>query len=242
MNNSHLSVQHPSTLLPQPVRSGKGLRALTLLTVAGLSLVIMRGLLTGNWWFFVTLTWNLFLAWFPLGVVLVLRDLRTAGFKNPWLLGIVLIVWLVFLPNAPYIITDLYHVKEVDNHLLWFDTMTLFLFALTGLLIGLYSILIVHRMLRPLVGQWSTWALMLFSQVLSGFGIYLGRMGRWNSWDILAQPSSLIRAIALAYQDHLSIKLTLAYGFVLIVLYVAFYWYVEHENHPVANQLSLSDD
>ena len=219
----------PTLLLPRDAQPGKGLRALALLTAGGLSMVLVRGLLTGNWWFFVMLTWNLFLAWFPLGIVLVLRDLRTGGFQNKWLLTAGLLTWLVFLPNAPYIITDLYHIKHIDNPLLWFDTMMLFLFALTGLLIGLYSILIVHRMLRPLLGQWITWVLILSSQLLSGFGIYLGRFGRWNSWDILAQPSSLTLAIARAYHDHLSLKLTVAYGFVLIVFYAAFYWYVEHE-------------
>ena len=215
--------------LARDTKPGKGLKALALLTVAGLSLVITRGLLTHNWWFFMMLTWNLFLAWFPLGVVLVLRDLRQSGFHNKWLLLIGLGIWLAFLPNAPYIITDLYHIKDVDKPLLWFDTMSLFLFALTGLLVGLYSILIVHRMLRPLAGEWLTWVLILGSQILSGFGIYLGRFGRWNSWDVLTKPTSLTKAIIRAYQDHLSLKLTLSYGFVLIVFYVAFYWYVEHD-------------
>lgn len=223
------STQDSELLLPRDARPGKGLQALTLLTLTGLSLVITRGLLTGNWWFFIMLTWNLFLAWFPLGVVLVLRDLRTSGFRNQWLLAAGLAIWLAFLPNAPYIITDLYHIKELDNPLLWFDTMSLFLFALTGLLTGLYSILIVHRMVHPLVGGWLAWLFVLGTQMLSGFGIYLGRFGRWNSWDVLTKPSSLMWSIARAYRDHLSLKLTLGYGFVLIILYVAFYWYIEHD-------------
>lgn len=221
-------------LVEQPgrARPGKGLIALAGLTVAGLSLVTARGLLTGNWWFFVMLTWNLFLAFFPLGVVLVLRDLRGAGFGNRWLLGAGLAVWLAFLPNAPYIITDLFHIKSVGASLLWFDTITLFLFAQTGLLAGLYSALVVHRMLRPLVGPWLTWALMLGSQVLSGFGIYLGRFGRWNSWDVLTHPLALVDALTTVYQDHLSLKLTLAYGFVLAVLYVAFHGYIDYDKRP----------
>lgn len=230
----------PACLLPRSGQSARGLHALILLTLAGLTLVTTRGLLTGNWWFFVMLTWNLTLAWFPLGVVLVLRDLRAAsdapaGFQNRWLLIAGLALWLVFLPNAPYIITDLFHIRDVDSPLLWFDTMTIFLFALTGLLTGLYSILIVHRMLGPLLGQWRTWGLLVISQFLSGFGIYLGRMGRWNSWDIITSPSALASAIARTYHDHLSIKLTLAYGFVLLVLYVAFYWYVDNEHAPGAD-------
>ncbi|ADB37238.1 DUF1361 domain-containing protein [Spirosoma linguale] len=211
-------------------RSGKSLQALLLLTLTGLILVTTRGLLTGNWWFFVMLIWNLILAWFPLGVVLVLRDLRTAGFRNQWLLAAGLAGWLAFLPNAPYIITDLFHIRNVEQPLLWFDTMTLFIFALTGLLTGLYSILIVHRMLRPLTGVLRAWVFIMGSQVLSGFGIYLGRVGRWNSWNVLTTPSELTRAIVHAYHDHLSIKLTIAYGFVLFIVYVAFYWYTDHES------------
>ena len=240
MQNLPSHSYHSGITSPRDTQPGKGLRALALLTLVGLSLVTVRGLLTGNWWFFVMLTWNLFLAWFPLGVVLVLRDLRRADgpslrFGSHWLLGTGLAVWLVFLPNAPYIITDLYHIRHVDQPLLWFDTMTLFVFALTGLLIGLYSILIVHRMLRPMAGNLFTWGMILGSQVLSGFGIYLGRFGRWNSWDVLTNPSALTLAIARAYRDHLSLKLTIAYGFVLFLMYVAFYWYVEHESDTSEN-------
>ncbi|WP_080238956.1 DUF1361 domain-containing protein [Spirosoma rigui] len=219
------------TLIEQPghLKAGKGLVALAGLAMAGLCLVTTRGLLTGNWWFFIMLTWNLFLAFFPLGVVLVLRDLRTAGFLSRWLMAGGLAVWLAFLPNAPYIITDLFHIKNVDAPLLWFDTMTLFLFAQTGLLAGLYSTLIVHRMVRPLTGAWIAWALMTGTQLLSGFGIYLGRFGRWNSWDILTKPFALVDALSRVFHDHLSLKLTLSYGFVLVVLYVAFYWYVDYD-------------
>ena len=213
---------------PGQRKPGKGLVALAGLALAGLTLVTARGFLTGNWWFFVMLTWNLFLAFFPLGVVLVLRDLRTAGFLSRWLMVAGLAMWLAFLPNAPYIITDLFHIKNVDAPLLWFDTITLFLFAQTGLLAGLYSTLVVHRMLRPVTGTWPTWVLMLGSQVLSGFGIYLGRFGRWNSWDVLTKPLALVDALAAASQNHLGLKLTLAYGFVLAVLYMAFYWYVDY--------------
>lgn len=218
----------------QPTRSGRGLIALAGLTIAGLSMTVARGFITGNWWFFIMLTWNLFLAWFPLGVVLVLRDLRASAAERP-LFGSTevllagLTVWLAFLPNAPYIITDLFHIQHVPMPLLWFDTMTLFVFAMTGLLCGLYSTLLVHRMLRPLLGTAQTWLLMLGCQFLSGFGIYLGRFGRWNSWNVLSSPVDLVRAIVFAYRDHLSIKLTLAYGFVLVVLYVSFWWYKEQE-------------
>lgn len=217
------------TRTPQQRISSKGLKALAGLTVAGLCLVLTRGLLTDNWWFFIMLVWNLCLAFFPLGIVLIVRDLRNAGFRNQWLLLGGIGAWLAFLPNAPYIITDLFHIKNIEYRLLWFDTMSLFVFAQTGLLAGLYSTLIVHRMLRPIIGTEATWATIAGSQLLSGFGIYLGRFGRWNSWDVLTKPMDLFQAIARSYENHLSIKLTMAYGFVLIVLYLAFWWYVDYD-------------
>ncbi|MBC7572566.1 MAG: DUF1361 domain-containing protein [Spirosoma sp.] len=234
MQHPLLSLFSPDVLSPGNRQPGRGLRALALLAIAGLSLVVVRGLLTGNWWFFMMLTWNLVLAFFPLGVVLVLRDLRSAPDGKPWfqsraLLGSGLLLWLAFLPNAPYIITDLFHIQHVQANLLWFDTMTFFVFAQTGVVAGLYSVLIVHRLLRPLAGHWLSWGLVLGSQWLAGFGVYLGRFGRWNSWDVLAQPLALFNGLTKAALDPTGLKITLAYGFVLAVLYVAFYWYVEQD-------------
>lgn len=216
-----LDTPHPAS---EP--RGHGLRALTLLTITGLLLVTARGLLTGNWWFFVMLTWNLTLAWFPLGVVLVLLDLRRARLTNQWVMAGALALWLAFLPNAPYIITDLFHIQHIQEALLWFDTLTIFIFAVTGLLLGLYSTLLVHRIVDPLAGRPLAWALMLGCQMLSGFGIYLGRFGRWNSWHVMTHPFSLLRAIHQAVRDPLALKLTLVYGFGLACLYVAFFVYI----------------
>ena len=234
MQQTLTSLCSPDVLSPGNRQPGRGLRALALLTIAGLGLVTTRGLLTGNWWFFVMLTWNLTLAFFPLGVVLVLRDVRSAPggpvwFQSRALLGAGLLLWLAFLPNAPYIITDLFHIQHIQPNLLWFDTMTLFVFAQTGVLAGLYSVLIAHRLVRPLIGAWGSWLLIVGSQVLSGFGIYLGRYGRWNSWDVLAQPLALVNGLAKAALDPTGLKITLAYGFVLAVLYIAFHWYVEQD-------------
>lgn len=212
----------------QPI-SGRGIRALTIFTLLGLLMAVTRGLLTQNWWFFAMLSWNIALAWFPLGVMLVLRDLLATKAVRGWVVVPFLALWLVFLPNAPYIITDLFHIRNIQPPLLWFDTMTIFLFAVTGLLIGLYSSLLVHRLIVQRTGELLGWAGMLGCQMLSGFGIYLGRWGRLNSWDFLTIPRVLARAIYNALHDTLSIKMTLTYGLVLAGLYVAFYMFVEGE-------------
>lgn len=210
--------------------SGRGLRTLVILTLLGLCMATARGLLTQNWWFFVMLSWNIALAWFPLGIVLILRDLLRTKALGEWITAPTLLVWLAFLPNAPYIITDLFHIQHVQQPLLWFDTMTIFLFAMTGLLAGLYATWLVHQLVVQRVGTWLGWALMLSCQGLSGFGIYLGRWVRLNSWDIITIPRLLTRAIYDALHNTLSIKLTLTYGFVLAGLYLAFYLFLEEGN------------
>ncbi|MEZ0539245.1 DUF1361 domain-containing protein [Fibrella arboris] len=213
---------------------GKGLIALTLLTGTCFIFAITRGLLTGNWWFFLFLGWNLFLAWFPLGVMLVLRDLRAAGVLGrgqrdrvfSWMM---IGGWLLFMPNAPYIITDLFHLRVTDSDLVWFDTLMIFLGALAGLLAGLYSTLLAHRTLQTLTGTLPAWLLILVCQGLAGFGIYLGRYIRWNSWNIMTQPMILTRSLWTSLHDPLAQKVALTYGFGLATLYVAFYIYVNEQ-------------
>ena len=229
---------------PDATPSGRGLRALSALTALGLCLVLARWLLTGNVWFLVMLTWNAVLAWFPLGVMLVLHDLlaaRRISRVGAWLgLG----VWLGFLPNAPYIITDLFHIQNIQAPLLWFDTMSIFLFATMGLLTGLYSTLLAHRLLNRLVvlrgrfmRQSLVWVMVLGAQALAGFGIYLGR---WNSWHVLTKPWVLGQAVLDSLQTPLAIKMTLVYGFVLAGLYVAFWLFVQDTNRQPATAPNLN--
>ncbi len=219
-----------SISLPTDSPSGwRGVRALGMLTATCLLLTVMRWVLTDNKWFMVMLTWNLALAWFPLGVMLVLRDLLRVWALSRWATGFFLLVWLAFLPNAPYIITDLFHVREVGNRLLGFDTLTLFLGALTGLLCGLYSLLLAHRVLQSLLGVWGAWAVVAVCQPLMGFGIYLGRYVRLNSWHVLNHPLWLTRSIWQSLHERLAIETTLSYGFGLAILYVAFYFYLRDD-------------
>jgi uncharacterized membrane protein len=221
--------QYPTVTMSR----GKGLRALYLLTGTCLLMTVTRGLLSHNWWFFICLTWNLFLAWFPLGVMLVWRDLSASGLLErgtlPSRVAVgALGVWLLFMPNAPYIITDLFHLRATSPELIYFDTLTVFLSALTGLLAGLYSSLLAHRVLlsltryvpaQPLI----VWGIILGCQLLAGFGIYLGRFVRLNSWDLVTSPFWLVRSLWESITSPFAMKVSLTYGIPLAILYVAFY-------------------
>ncbi len=223
-----------STSSPSAAAANGGQLALGLLAGSSVVLALVRGLITGHWWFFAFVVWNLFLAVFPLGLMLTLRDLQRAGVVAPnrrgrvvtWLwLG----MWLLFMPNAPYIITDLFHLRYTDADLIWYDTLMIFLCAVAGLLAGVYSTALAHRTLRRLTNVLVAWAVVLACQGLAGFGIYLGRYVRLNSWDLWSHPGWVAGSLVAAVHTPLAQKMALTYGFALTVIYVAFHIYSERK-------------
>ena len=139
------------------------------------------------------LLWNLFLAWIPLPLAIgFARDVERAGrFRARGLAfgaG-----WLLFFPNAPYIITDFVHLYDDPPVPLWFDALGIGAFAWTGLLLGLVSLAIVHEAARRLLTSAQAWLLVAGVTVLAAFGVYVGRFLRWNSWDVVQDPARLGR-------------------------------------------------
>lgn len=156
-----------------------------------LALFVIRVLYTGSLVFFF-IPWNLFLAWLPLFFSTLMLKEKTRFGKLVWFC-----LWLLFLPNAPYLITDLVHLEQRLTVPFYFDLVLLFTAAWNGLLLGLLSVKNIEEQLQQ---QFSTVKvkLMLFCIfILSGFGIYLGRYDRYNSWHILTQPFDLLGDIGL---------------------------------------------
>lgn len=168
------------------------------------------------------LTWNLFLAWLPLLFVLLARRSHKASLPKVITLGL-LALWLLFFPNSPYIITDLLHLNgHFQGPILWYDSVLFFLFALVGLLVGLYSLKIVHQTIVKMAGIKWGWVAVLSSLLLSGFGVYLGRYSRWNSWHLFSKPDQLVADILLQLQNPFALQLTLLFTTTLFLLYLAF--------------------
>ena len=163
-------------------------------SLAGLSLFVVgmlavRMLYTGtsvHGW----LAWNLFLAWVPFLLALLLYERARAGASWRGLVPLGLL-WLAFFPNAPYLITDLKHLGHGAQVPVLYDVLLLSAAAWLGLLLGLSSLFLVHAIARRLVGALDAWALVVAVLALSSFGIYLGRVQRWNSWDVVVHPQSL---------------------------------------------------
>ncbi len=160
------------------------------------SLLVARMLYADNR-LFAFLIWNLFLAWVPW--LIAVYCMRARGMA---LAGGVLL-WLLFFPNAPYLVTDFVHLKTRAPVPLWFDVGLLTAFAWAGLVLAVTSLARLHRRVEMAVGRWLGWAFVLTATGLCGFGIYIGRFLRKNSWDALIDPLELARAAIAPLLDPL---------------------------------------
>jgi uncharacterized membrane protein len=157
------------------------------------SLVCARVVATG-YFTYLFLIWNLFLAVIPYAISeWFYHNIPVIG--NIWKRLIVLSGWLLFIPNTFYIVTDLFHLEQFDSAPKWFDLLLLFSFAWNGLLFGILSIRRIETIITALYGSRYSILFLLVVMWLNAFGIYIGRYLRYNSWDIIGRPFSLVEEI-----------------------------------------------
>ncbi|HLO30640.1 MAG TPA: DUF1361 domain-containing protein [Anaerolineales bacterium] len=144
---------------------------------------------TGRYGF---LIWNLFLAWIPF---IISYFTYTLTLSRKWIYIVIptaAFFWLIFFPNAPYILTDFQHLANRWGDLpVWYDVMMLIWFAFTGLLLGMVSLFLMQEIIRREFGRWAGWAFVALVACFSSAGVYMGRFLRWNSWDILRNPTGI---------------------------------------------------
>jgi uncharacterized membrane protein len=194
-------------------------------------LMAARVVLTGRM-AYAFLGWNLLLAAVPLAASLSLRRLDPASHPLPR--ALLFTVWLLFLPNAPYILTDLVHLRARPPVPIWFDLALLLSAAGTGLVLGYLSLLDVHRVLEERFGWLRGWAATAVTLVASAYGIYLGRFLRFNSWEVVTGPGELIRTVARhalsPWRYPAAVGVTLLYGSGLLLGYAAFRALIRNES------------
>jgi uncharacterized membrane protein len=202
--------------------------ALALLTLFTLAMLAGRMAYTGtngHGW----LAWNLFLAWIPFALALVLYERARTGAPLRVLVPLGLL-WLVFFPNAPYLITDLKYAGGSGGIPVLYDVLLFSAGAWTGLLLGLTSLFVVHIAVRRRVGALNAWALVVAVLSLSSFGIYLGRVQRWNSWDVVANPvplgAQLMQGLAHPIDYPRPLALTVLMTAFLLTSYLVLYSFV----------------
>jgi uncharacterized membrane protein len=187
-----------------------------------IALLLLRVYVTGSL-FYGFLIWNLFLAAIPYCISSALS--KTVWLKKQTLvLLFILGIWLLFLPNAPYIITDLMHLRHSLSSLPWLDPFMLFAFAMNGLILGLLS---MHQVYQILIDKWNikiAKRLLFIVVFLCGFGIYLGRFQRWNSWELFSDPIILLKDCLNSIFNPIyrtrTWGITLGFGFFLWILFL----------------------
>lgn len=196
-------------------------KALLLFSAFSVSLLMVRIVYTDDLRY-LTLTWNLFLAWLPYACSTFMQ--KRPQWTSNWVkLGAALVIWLLLIPNSFYIITDLFHLRKRASIPVWFDLALIFSFAWSALIMGILSVRhierIIHRRYRI-----QGFLLIIPLMFVIAFGIYIGRYMRYNSWDVLTNPFQLVRDIAdlitrpLHYRFDWS--MVLCYGVLLSLIYL----------------------
>ena len=201
---------------------------LSKLTFFCLLLIVLSYVRSSNITYFF-LAWNLFLAWVPLLFAWLWENRLAYGTLRKWKSVVMFGLWLLFFPNAPYLITDLVHLNNRFNPALWADTLLLFSCAFAGLVVGIYSLYIIHRVLTFYMPGFMCWIIVTMSILLSGFGIYLGRVQRWNSWDLFTNPISLLGDAFYQLGNPQALKMTLGFSVLLFIVYFMFKTLVHYE-------------
>jgi uncharacterized membrane protein len=200
--------------------------ALTFASAASVALVFARILSTGNLRYSF-LVWNLFLAWLPLiFALLACEKYQNASGRN-WHFASLAGAWLLFFPNAPYIFTDLIHLTTPFYVHFWVDLTLILLCAITGLVLGFVSLYLMQSVVERMFGRPASWLFIAAVAALSGFGIYLGRFMRFNSWDVVFRPRQVYRGIGNLVANPLananSLAFPILFGAFLFVSYLMLY-------------------
>jgi uncharacterized membrane protein len=154
-----------------------------------MSLLLFRAKMTNSIYLFF-LIWNLFLAIIPYAITSYI-SINAIVINNKLISFITAITWLLFLPNSFYIITDLVHIVRSSGSLFYLDLVIISSFATIGFLLGLLSLIEFEKLFISNSNRAFKQFLIPIICLLCGFGIYIGRILRYNSWDVISNPFQL---------------------------------------------------
>ena len=172
------------------------------------------------------LVWNLFLAWAPYYWSLVADSTRHRHPAAWWRLIVPGALWLLFFPNAAYIVTDFGHLRPSGPVPLWFDIGLIAIFAWSGCFLAVASLRIMQTLVGAYVGRRASWFFVTGVIGLNGLGIYLGRFLRWNSWDLFIHPHGVLSdaaaIVAHPIENRQATGVICMFGALMLVCYVTF--------------------
>ena len=167
------------------------------------------------------LIWNLFLAWIPFMLAYFAHAVSWRRATLYLVIPVIAFLWLIFFPNAPYMLTDLQDLsRRASGAPLWYDVIIVVWASWTGMLLGVISLYLMQNIIIRTFGRRAGWAFVFVISALSSFGIYIGRFVRLNSWDILQNPGETAQQIVGVVIDP-SMRLA-----AFTVLYTVFFLFV----------------
>lgn len=172
------------------------------------------------------LIWNLFLAWIPFMLAYFAHAVSWRRAALYFIIPAVAFLWLIFFPNAPYMLTDLQDLaREPGGAPLWYDVIIVVWASWTGMLLGIISLYLMQDIIARAVSRAAGWIFVFAISSLSSFGMYIGRFVRLNSWDILQDPAETAMEILGIVVDP-SMRLaafTLLYTFFFLFIFLLLY-------------------
>jgi uncharacterized membrane protein len=206
---------------------GNEKKQLLAFTIFCYAMLIARMIYTGSFEYRF-MGFNLFLAWIP--YLLVVRIIKLNERKQQFQIGFLLLLWLAFFPNAPYMLTDIYHLNEFPSVPKWYDLIMLLSFAWTGMMLAFFSFRKLHRKFLSNRKMLVNLGIVFSTFFICGTGVYLGRYERWNSWEILTQPATLINEFLALIGNQYALVQMLALSFVFGVFFTMIYTFI-YSNH-----------
>lgn len=168
---------------------------LALLALVFATLVCVAMLLARTWFAgevkFSFLPGNLLLAWIPAIFAIAVYSLHVRRSRRWPVMIACAAVWFFFYPNAPYLITDLVHLKTRPPIPRWYDLIVFMSFAWTGLFLGYLSLYLMQEIVRDWLGRRTAWSFAVLMLGLGSLGVFVGRFWRWNSWEVITRPLGL---------------------------------------------------
>ncbi|MBN1146232.1 MAG: DUF1361 domain-containing protein [Anaerolineales bacterium] len=199
---------------------------IVLSSALAMAVYVVRVLVSNTYVVYANLVWNLLLAWMPYLFSVLAAALYRLFPRRWWLLIVPSAIWLAFFPNAPYIITDFFHLAQRPGIPLWYDMLLLTTFSWTGIFLAVASLRTMQVLAKAYLGTLLSWVFVAFSLGLGGLGIYLGRFERWNSWDLLSHPRSILADVALRivspFENVRFFSFTILVSAFLLVCYLMF--------------------
>ncbi|HET7528750.1 MAG TPA: DUF1361 domain-containing protein [Candidatus Saccharimonadales bacterium] len=200
--------------------------ALGILTLADSLLLCFRIILTGTTRYSF-IPWNLLLAWASLALAVILcRNLRHHRWLS-WPNIALSLLWLIFLPNTWYVLTDFIHVVPNGEISQLYDIVMISLLVFVGFALGFAGLFLVHRELLNRIRALRSYIIIELIILFCGFAIYLGRDLRWNTWDVITNPGSVLVNVSDSVIDPFgnprAFNVTALFFILISLLYLAFW-------------------